>query len=124
MLAPLRRRDFGTRKMNLKITTTTPYQLICVVLPGNSILLPYFFYLLSFVNLQYRKYAPKLPIMLSREAQAQIAERKEYNNCSYDIWMAHVWRYTPAYTRMRQANFGEVSWLYSLDSDRMLYFLY
>eukprot|EP00026_Physarum_polycephalum_P000452 Phypoly_transcript_00453.p2 GENE.Phypoly_transcript_00453~~Phypoly_transcript_00453.p2 ORF type:complete len:706 (+),score=95.46 Phypoly_transcript_00453:2560-4677(+) len=64
-----------------------------------------------------RKYAPKLTIMLSREAQAQIAERREYNNCSYDIWMAHVWRYTPTYTRMRQANYGEVSWFYSLDSD-------
>jgi len=64
-----------------------------------------------------RTYAPKLPIMISREAQAQIAERPEFNNCSYDIWMAHVWRFTPSYTRQRQYTRKETSWIYSLDTD-------
>ena len=45
---------------------------------------------------------------LSREARPDIAERAEYNNCGYDIWMAFVWRYTPAYTRNRQFLKGEV----------------
>eukprot|EP01113_Clastostelium_recurvatum_P033868 TRINITY_DN4527_c0_g1_i4.p1 TRINITY_DN4527_c0_g1~~TRINITY_DN4527_c0_g1_i4.p1 ORF type:complete len:1544 (-),score=244.84 TRINITY_DN4527_c0_g1_i4:48-4322(-) len=66
-----------------------------------------------------RKYAPKLSIMLTREAQPAIAERPEYNNCSYDIWTAHTWRYTAAYTRHRQYIYGEVSWFYSLDTDNV-----
>eukprot|EP01111_Echinosteliopsis_oligospora_P014569 TRINITY_DN5510_c0_g1_i1.p1 TRINITY_DN5510_c0_g1~~TRINITY_DN5510_c0_g1_i1.p1 ORF type:complete len:521 (-),score=159.53 TRINITY_DN5510_c0_g1_i1:6-1568(-) len=64
-----------------------------------------------------RKYAPQLPIMLSREARPDIAERSEYGNCSYDIWLPHVWRYTPTYTRLHQALYDEVSWFYSLDTD-------
>ncbi len=71
----------------------------------------------AYLCAEARRYAPELKIMLSREANPQIAEREQYNNCSYDIWMAFVWRYSPAYTRYRQATFGETSWFYSLDTD-------
>ncbi|KAH3761610.1 hypothetical protein Pelo_6613 [Pelomyxa schiedti] len=72
----------------------------------------------AYLCLQSRIYAPQLKVMLSREARPEIAELPEYGNCGYDIWMAHVWRFTTAYTWLRQAN-GEISWYYSLDTDNI-----
>ena len=92
--------------MNPKTTTTTQYLLIYVAWPGTSPLLypipfPLSFPLLLFSDINLlissRKYAPGMSIMVSREANPQIAERADFNYCSYDIWLAHVWRYTAAY---------------------------
>ncbi|KAH3763091.1 hypothetical protein Pelo_5048 [Pelomyxa schiedti] len=63
-----------------------------------------------------RASAPNLKIMLSREAQPDIAERPDFDYCSYDIWTAHIWRYNPSYTWYRQS-LGETSWFYTLDTD-------
>lgn len=64
-----------------------------------------------------RRYAPNLPIMTSAGATPDLAERSDFGNCSYDIWMAHVNMYQTAYTMYRQSSFGETSWFYSIDAD-------
>jgi hypothetical protein len=38
--------------------------------------------------------------------------------CGYDIWIAHVSRYTETYAHKRQSQYGEMVWLYSLPQDR------
>lgn len=66
---------------------------------------------------QARNRAPGLKIMLSREAHPHIFNRGDSLSCGYDIWMAHINRFPPAITWDRQANYGEQSWVYFLDSD-------
>jgi len=64
-----------------------------------------------------RQASPNLKIMLSREANPQIAENPTYPGCGYDIWLAPMGRYQQIYAWQREQLFGEKSWFYSLDQD-------
>ena len=65
----------------------------------------------------FKSAAPNLPLMLTREASPWITDRADSISCGYDIWVAHVQRFPPDFTWDRQANHGETSWFYSLDTD-------
>lgn len=102
-------KGFGTLKMNHKIGAYS--------LPFQAYNSRHDYTISAYLCSVARSYAPKLKIMLSREANPQICERSEFDYCSYDIWMAWVWRFTTDYTWMRQIVYGETSWFYSLDTD-------
>jgi hypothetical protein len=65
--------------------------------------------------------APQLRIAVSDEAKPEIAEDAG-GACGYDIWIAHVRAYQEGYAWERQRDFGEQTWLYSLDHDPDPYF--
>jgi hypothetical protein len=63
-----------------------------------------------------RAAAPDLRIAISEEPKPQIAEHSG-GACGYDIWLAHVGAFQPAYATQRQADHGEAVWFYSLPQD-------
>ncbi len=65
--------------------------------------------------------APNLKIAVSEEPKPEIAEDPG-GACGYDIWIAHIRAYAEDYAWVRQRDFGESVWFYSLDQDPDPYF--
>lgn len=65
--------------------------------------------------------APNLKIAVSEEPKPEIAEDSG-GACGYDIWIAHTRAYEQDYAWIRQRDFGERVWFYSLDQDPDPYF--
>lgn len=68
-----------------------------------------------------RAAAPDLRIAISEQPTPAIAEDAG-GPCGYDVWIAALQHLDPAYARLRQRDFGEQVWLYSLDHDPEPYF--
>jgi hypothetical protein len=68
-----------------------------------------------------RAAAPGLRIAISEQPTRAIAEDPG-GACGYDIWMSALQHLEPAYALVRQRDFGEQLWLYSLDHDPAPYF--
>lgn len=60
--------------------------------------------------------APNLRIAVSEEPKPEIVDNAKAKGHSYDLWMAHLSHFEPAYAAKRQAA-GEQVWWYFLDSD-------
>lgn len=68
-----------------------------------------------------RAAAPGLRIAVSEEPTPTIAEDPG-GACGYDLWIAELQHYQPAYALTRMRDHGEQVWLYSLDHDPDPYF--
>ena len=68
-----------------------------------------------------RAAAPGLRIAVSEEPKPSVAEDPE-GACGYDVWIAALQHYQPAYAQARMRDFGETVWFYSLDHDPAPYF--
>ena len=65
--------------------------------------------------------APNLKLAISEEPKPEIAEHPD-GPCGYDIWIAHVRSFQSDYAAIRQKEYGESLWFYSLDHDPDPYF--
>ena len=68
-----------------------------------------------------RAAAPDLRIAVSEEPKPSVAEDPE-GACGYDLWIAALQHYQPAYAQARMRDHGETVWFYSLDHDPAPYF--